>query len=450
MRFPTFPSSVGPYVSDIQRSSRRMLPYWTSAALTALMAVLFSHAFNWSEKTAFSWIETHPAWGFFILPLALIISTSLAQYISSYASGSGIPQLLAALEISRRPDSIVNKLLGFRMIVIKFIGTCICVVGGGIVGREGPLLQISAGIFYLTQKIWPRIDPKSAAPNLQSMILAGGAAGLASAFNTPLGGIIFAIEELAKVHISQVRIYVFHAVIIAGILAQAVLGNYLYFGKIQIPSPASQEIFPLILASAFIGILGALFAKLLIKLLDLRSKLGNKTKYLMTIILGLLAATVIFFFGRNAAGSGREVIVHLLSESDSTASFSLGFIRGFGNLMAYASGVSGGIFAPALSTGAALGSWLSGFGPGFSHQVWILAGMVAFLTGLSRTPFTSLILVLEMTDSHNVIISLMLASIIAQSAARLIDPISFYENMAYRIIYGKPPEKNYGIEQEPE
>jgi H+/Cl- antiporter ClcA len=449
MNIQTIPDSLGPHVSNIHQSTRKMMPYWISAAITALFSIFYARAFGWSEKLALSWTQAHPLWAFIIVPTALLTSMALVQIFSPEAAGSGIPQLLAAVEVGRQEPMLVDRLLSFRMIIVKFVSSCLCVAGGGIIGREGPMLQISAGIFNIVQKIWPKIDRQYAAPNAQSMILAGGAAGLASAFNTPLGGIIFAIEELAKVHISQIRTYVFHAVIIAGILAQAVLGNYLYFGKITFLPVALSEIFPLVLGSALIGIAGALLAKLMIWLLDWRAKLKPITKYIMTAVLGILVATVIYSYGgRDTAGSGREVIIRLLAEADSTAPFSLSLVRGFGNLLTYSGGVAGGIFAPALSTGAALGSWFSSFDQSFNHHVWILAGMIAFLTGLTRTPFTSLILVLEMSDSHNVIISLMLAAIIAQSAAKLIDSISFYEQMSYRIIHGRPPEKNQPLHTE--
>ncbi len=430
------------HLNTIQNSSLRILPYWISAATTALFAVIFARVFAWSESLAYAWFDSNSLWIFILLPTAVLTSAGLAHWISPRAAGSGIPQVLAALEVSHTRNPVLESLLSFRMIIVKFFGTCISVAGGGITGREGPMLQISAGIFYLVHRLWSKIDPRSNPPNLNSMILAGGAAGLASAFNTPLGGIIFAIEELAKVHISQIRTYVFHAVIISGLLAQAILGNYLYLGKLQVAVPQIYETLVLVFACALIGFLGALFGTAAVYFYDFRSQLNVKSKFLMTFFLGLIVATGVYFFGRNGIGSGREVIVHLLTESTPTASFSLAMMRGLGNLLTYAGGVVGGVFAPALSSGAALGSWLSSFFPAANHQVWILAGMIAFLTGLTRTPFTSLILVLEMTDSHNVIISLLLAGIVAQSAARLVDSVSFYEHVAYRIIHGRPPDKN--------
>jgi H+/Cl- antiporter ClcA len=134
-----------------------------------------------------------------------------------------------------------------------------------------------------------------------------------------------------------------------------------------------------------------------------------------------------------------DVITELLLQKNAASDLSLPLARVLGNLFTYCAGVIGGVFAPALSAGASLGSWMGGYIPNSDLQIWVLMGMVAFLTGLSRTPFTSLILVLEMTDTHNAILVLMLAAIVAQSAAHIIDPISFYEHMAHRIVHGKAP-----------
>ena len=423
-------------ITQIQSSSVRMLPYWIGAAITAGLSILFAKAFGASEDFALFWFRENSILVFIFAPVALLASTCLAIYFSPLAAGSGIPQLLAAVETSKTSTNpLLEKILGTRVIIAKLIGPCLCALGGGSTGREGPMLQIAGSIFYGIQRRWPE---KYLKPNLQSMILAGGAAGLASAFNTPLGGVIFAVEELAKVHVSQVRTYIFHSVIIAGLLAQAALGNYLYLGKLPSIYSSISELFPLMLGSILIGALGAIFSLATVWVLDWRVQQSLKLRILMTVFCGLGFASLAYFFGESTIGSGRHLILELLSRPAS-ASWSLGFLRGFGSFLTYISGCIGGIFAPALATGAAFGSWMSGVVDPANPQIWILAGMVAFLTGVTRTPFTSLILVLEMTDSHNVIITLMLSAIAAQSVAKLIDPISFYEHMSHRIIKAHEP-----------
>src|SRR5207237_732434 len=154
----------------------------------------------------------------------------------------------------------------------------------------------------------------------------------ASAFNTPLGGVIFAIEELAKVHISHVRTYAFHAVIMAGMIAQAVMGNYLYFGRIAVVFIQLHEIFPLILATAFIGFMGAVFGRAVVACLDFRARQTVLFRAIFTILFGLLVAAMSVYFGKLGIGSGRGVIIDLFNSHGAQAQFWLGPLRGLSNL----------------------------------------------------------------------------------------------------------------------
>ena len=429
MKFPETPS-FRPTLSAVQSFSIRILPYWIAAGVTALISIFYARIFRWSEEHAFEWLQAHPALAFITLPLALLISSQLASRIAPFASGSGIPQVMAALEIGKNDSPALKSLIGVRIVLVKLFGSCISVLGGGATGREGPTLQIAAGVFHAIEKRWRKIaklDP-------QSMILAGSAAGLASAFNTPLGGVIFAVEELAKVHISHVRTAVFHSVLIAGILTQAVLGNYLYLGRVTLESgPLINKIY-LALAMALVGGVGAMFSLGLVRFGEWRSQLAEKWKIVFAITCGLLAATLFYFVGANAIGSGRDVIVKLLTESGEKVPLALAFTRMLANFVTYVSGAIGGVFAPALSIGAAIGGWSAQMVEGANPQIWVLGGMVAFLTGVTRSPFTSMILVLEMTDSHGVILDLMMAAIFAQGFAKLVDPVSFYEHVSHRML----------------
>lgn len=433
-------SSIQLRALQLQASSRQMLPYWIGAALTALIAVIFARMFGEAEELSLHWMREKPNWGWFILPATLLISAEMARRWAPGAAGSGIPQLIAALETSTndKAKKFLNGLLGIRTIFVKFFGTCICILGGGITGREGPMLQIAAGTFYLIQKYWPqKLFPVALKP--QSMILAGGAAGLAAAFNTPLGGIIFAIEELANEHISVVRTAVFHSVIIAGLLAQAFLGNYLYFGSISEVNASFSETWLLLPAAAIIGSAGAFFGLAAFRILRWRSRLSVSNQVAMTLLCGLGIAFLLWWTGSQTMGSGRSIIVELLTHPDAPASWSLGLVRGLGNFLTYIGGVVGGIFAPALSTGAAMGSWFGQWSPTANPHLWTLVGMTAFLTGVTRTPFTSLILVIEMSDTHSAIFQLMVGAMAAQGAAKWIDPVSFYEHTA-RFLISKNPD----------
>jgi H+/Cl- antiporter ClcA len=414
--------------------SFRLTPYWIGGAITAVIAVLFTKIFALSEQLAFRWATDHPHWAWVVIPLGLLASWGTAHLFSPVAVGAGIPQLIAALKSLPEDNRIANRLLEPMVIPVKIVATCLCVAGGGVTGREGPMLHVAGSIFQAIHKVWPRQIEFGRKLDQSSMVLAGGAAGLAAAFNTPLGGIVFAVEELAKVHLSQARTYIFHSVVIAGLLAQAVLGNYLYLDRIRAGDGSFTDLLRIIPVALIVGLLGGLFSKGIVLFGDLRAKFPGWKKVAMTILCGLAVAVFFSWRGLEALGSGREVIIELLRNPNREGAWALAIVRGFGNFFTFAGGVVGGIFAPALATGASLGAWLAPLFSDTNGQLFVLVGMVSFLTGVTQTPFTSCVLVLEMTDGHGVIFSLMTAAICSLGAAKLIDSHSFYEHASERWI----------------
>jgi len=406
------------------------LPFWIAAGITALVSVWYNQLFRICED----WVLAHASqpWILITAPLAVLASFLIGHFTAKEAAiGSGIPQVIAAVELSETNHSYLRRLLGFPMLFAKIIGSCVCVIGGGVSGREGPTLQVSTAIFYQLSRFWPKGIPK---PQLPAMILAGGAAGLASAFNTPLGGIVFAIEELSKTHISVVRTAVFQAVIIAGILAQLFLGNYLYLGNSNFGVFPYSVIFQTILIAILVGAVSGVFAEALYRVTRWRSSKGFWVKVAMTLFAGALLSLTIWICGPHTLGAGKTVMVELLNNPDNASGPLLPAARIFGNFFTYIGGVVGGVFAPALASGATLGQYLSQLFGFANVKLMIMVGMVAFLTGITRTPFTSFVLVLEMSDSHEIILYLMLSSIVANVAARVLAPKSFYEQAAHDLI----------------
>lgn len=405
------------------------LPFWISAGVTALVAVCYTQVFKVCEDFSLS-LGTSP-WVYVTAPLGVLLSFLIGHFFSKEAIGSGIPQIIAAVELSTTDNVYLKKLLSVRMMVIKIIGSCVCVAGGGVSGREGPTLQISTALFYQVSRLWPKRLPQ---PALPSMMLAGGAAGLASAFNTPLGGVVFAIEELSKTHISHVRTTVFQAVIISGFLAQMILGNYLYLGDSKFGPLPYQVLYQTVFIAGIVGITSGLFAESLYRLTSWRGKKSFTFKVLMTLFCGGLLSLTIYLCGPQTLGSGKLVMVDLLENPQLEASPYLFLGRVFGNFFTYIGGVIGGVFAPALASGATLGQFLSQLFGFPNVKLMAMVGMVAFLTGITRTPFTSSILVLEMSDSHEIILYLMLSSLVANVTARLFAAKGFYEQAAHGII----------------
>lgn len=401
------------------------LPYWIAAALVALVSALYMKMFSFAEEWSLEHVTSY--WIFILPTVGIVGSMTMAYFFSKESLGTGIPQVIAATELAPTKNSYLDKLLGLPVLIVKPIASTFCILFGGVTGREGPTLHISGSVFYLVTKYWPK---KLAQPSLSSMVVAGGAAGLAAAFNTPLGGIAFAIEELSKAHLSQMRTTIFQAVIISGILSQILLGNYLYFGSIPTNVESSSALWQTVFLAVIIGAAAGLFSRTILAI----TKWNGNKKYVhrlgFAVLCGMLLSGVIYICGPNTLGAGKSVIVQIVN-GEIAPSFTLVIGRIFGNIFTFCGGVVGGVFAPSLASGAALAQWLTDSFSFTSPHLMIMVGMTAFLTGVTRAPLTSFILVMEMSNSHDSIMYLILSSLVANSVSKLILHTSFYEQIAH-------------------
>ncbi len=406
------------------------IPFWIASVITGLVAVAYARLFVLAELVTSKVVHWH-AWLLFVLtPVCFLLAWWLVKRFAPYSRGSGIPQVAAAIEISSpRSEKKLDKLLSIKVIVVKVVSSLVMAMGGGAIGREGPTIQIAASVFRKVNQLLPEWWPKVAKRN---MIITGAAAGLAAAFNTPLGGIVFAIEELTKTHFSYYKTAIFSSVIIAGLTAQGILGPYLYLGYPKIGSLSGYIFFAVILVAILTGLFGGIMSKTILLLFKWKRSFKGKYHHLLYVLgCALLIATLAYFFNIDTLGSGKDVMERVLFTQDKYSGWQTPFLRMVGPVISFTTGASGGIFAPALGAGAGVGSWVSSWFQ-FSEtntNLLILAGMVGFLTGVTRSPFTSAILVLEMTNEHNVIFHLILAAMVASVAALIVDKHSFYDHL---------------------
>lgn len=417
----------------LKKNLLQALPFWVASLVTGLIAVLYARLFAIAEKGTAWIIHGHAWWLFVITPVCFVTAWWLVQRFAPYARGSGIPQVMAAIELATpKYNEKVNKLLSLRIIVVKIISSLVMVLGGGIIGREGPTIQIAGSVFRKINQWLPAWWPKISKRN---MIMTGAAAGLAAAFNTPLGGIVFAVEELTKTHISYFKTALFTAVIIAGLTAQGLLGPYLYLGYPDVSNLSGYIFFAVILVAILAGITGSAMSKLILLIFRWKARFRFTHQHVLYLVAcALIVAAIAFFIDQRMLGSGKELMTTTLFTHDKYTAWYMPLLRTAGPVLSFTSGAAGGVFAPALSAGAGIGSAMAGWmhlsDP--NANLLILAGMVAFLTGVTRTPFTSAILVLEMTDRHNVIFHLMLAGMVASLVAILIDKHSFYDHLKHQ------------------
>lgn len=405
------------------------IPFWIGSVITGFIAVMYAKIFAWGEKLLEIILHWHDWMIFIIAPIGFVISWWLVKEFAPNAKGSGIPQVMAAVELANpKEHTKIRSLLSLKIIFFKILSSVILVIGGGAVGREGPTIQIAGSVFRKVNEYLPHWWPKISKKN---MIMTGAAAGLAAAFNTPLGGIVFAVEELSKTHINYFKTALFTAVIIAGLTAQTFAGSYLYLGYPKTNDVSLMVMFPIVLVAGIAGILASQLSVTMLKMNDWKKRKlkTDRSNVLFLVGCALFIASIAYFINQEVLGSGKEIMQRVLFTKDKHEDWYVPILRMVGPALSFTSGGAGGIFAPALAAGASIGSVISGIihlSPNETNVV-ILGGMVAFLTGITRAPFTSAIIVLEMTDRHSLIFHLMLAGMVSSILSILVSRHSLYD-----------------------
>jgi H+/Cl- antiporter ClcA len=420
---------------NLKRSVLQAIPFWVASVIVGLMAVAYTKLFIYAEDiTAFVY-DKHTFFLFALSPVCFVAAWWLVYRFAPYARGSGIPQVMAAIQLSSpKTNAMVEKLLSFRIIVVKITSSLIMAIGGGAIGREGPTIQLAAAVYKIVYQVLPRWWPQIAKKN---MIVTGAAAGLAATFNTPLGGIVFAIEELTKTHFSFYKNAIFSSVIIAGLTAQGLIGPYLYIGFPKLDGLSSSIFLGVAFVAAIAGISGSGLGKLILFIFSIKSRFKFTWQHVAFVIgCAFMMVFLALVVNREVLGSGKDIMETTLFTKAKFVHWYTPLLRMAGPLFSFTTGAAGGVFAPALGAGASIGSVVAGWFKvsDIDANMLILAGMVAFLTGVTRSPFTSVILVLEMTNRHNVVFHLILAGMVASLVSVLIDKHSLYDRLKVQYV----------------
>jgi H+/Cl- antiporter ClcA len=269
------------------------------------------------------------------------------------------------------------------------------------------------------------------------MIIAGGAAGIAAAFNTPLAGIMFAIEELHRGLEQRLSGILIVAIVLAGIVSQALLGNTSYFGLVSFTGLKSplQLGWVLLLAIAC-GLAGGAFARLMLLVTDrngpIFSAFRNTHPIRYAAICGLLIALIGLIADGSTFGTG-YVETRNLFERDADVPWHFGIDKFFATLISYAAGVPGGIFAPSLAIGAGIGNNLAVLlADQLSTGTVLVLCAAGFLAAVTQAPITAFVIVIEMVSGYGLVIDLMVVSLLASVVSRALCP-PLYRTLAHRI-----------------
>jgi len=297
-------------------------------------------------------------------------------------------------------------------------------------GREGPSVQIAAGVMH-NLRLW---IPKTAKVSEHGLLIAGGAAGIAAAFNTPLGGIMFAIEELSKNSEKRSNGLILAAIILSGLMAVSIYGNASYFGVIHIENLSAALLYPALLVSISSGVLGGLFSRLLVVSLagtsnDWFTRLRARAPITFAAACGLLIVVMGISSSGATYGSGYAHTRALLENQGEDFYLYVPF-KFIATWLTTWSGVPGGIFAPSLAIGGALGRDIAQFTSYVNAPTLIALGMAGFLAAVTQAPLTAFIIVMEMVDGHALVLSLMTCALVSSGVSRLISA-PLYSSLAH-------------------
>ena len=406
--------------------ARRRIALWGGAVLVACVAILFAKASDYAFSLFARAISHSLWWAVLITPAIFALLVWLTEGIFKPTRGSGIPQVIAALD---RPDqNFRDHNLSLLMSLGKLILTTLALLSGASVGREGPTVHIGASIMYQFGRWFRFRDPY----DLSHFLLAGGAAGIAAAFNTPLAGVVFAIEELSGRFEHRFSGTLLTAVIVGGVVSLGLLGNYTYFGKIAAVLPLGKAWIAILLCGVTGGLLGGSFANTMLSVTEGKYRwLLLRKQYPIFFAAGCGLALVILaaICGIGAFGTGYHQARSLL-QGTPTVGNEFGLMKWVANLLSYIAGIPGGIFSSALAVGAGIGYNLSVFLPNADTHTIVLLGMCAYLTGVTQAPLTSAVISMELTDTGELLLPVLATVLLARTVSALVCRSPIYRGMA--------------------
>ena len=358
-----------------------------------------------------------------VTPFGFALSVFLANRFFPNSQGSGIPQAIAARTLS--DQTARGKLVSIRIAVGKVLLTLLGLLCGASVGREGPTVQVGASIMFALGRMSPRRQP--------GLILAGAAAGVAAAFNTPLAGIVFGIEEMSRAFETRTSSLIIAAVIAAGLTSLGLVGNYDYFGSSSATLRAGTDWLAIPLCGVAGGLAGGIFSRMIIEMARGFSggsgPLVKRYPIIVALVCGLGVALCGLASGDMVYGTGYAQVKAAL-ENGTPLPWDFGLLKFAATALSAISGIPGGIFAPSLATGAGIGSDVAQLFSNAPLSAMMLLGMVSYFAGVVQAPITAFVIVTEMTDNHGMVVPLMAAALIAHASSGLVCPEGIYHALA--------------------
>ncbi|VTZ26308.1 Chloride channel core [Methylocella tundrae] len=383
----------------------------------------------------------NPVYGCLLMIGIAAVATAFAAFMvrrmSPDAAGSGIPHVEAVIEVELPPAP-------FALLPVKFIGGVLAMGSGLALGREGPCVQMGATLAHLVGVLFRRDWP-----DRQALLAAGAGAGLAAAFNAPLAGAAFVLEELLRRFEMRNAVAALGASMSAIVVARLFTGAEPDFAVAALPYPDARDNLLCIGLGLFVGVLGALYNYLLLDALDIADRMKRTPVELRAGLIGAVIGALAWF-APSLVGGGDGLTQSLLNGATPFSLLPLLFvIRLFLSCASYAAGTPGGLFAPLLVLGAQMGFFFGALahpdltGPNAHAILFAVVGMAALFTAVVRAPLTGIILVTEMTGSSIALLPMLAACFSAMALATMLGSRPIYDSLKVRTLRlaGKKPPK---------
>ena len=406
-----FPNELKTYISLILAS-----------LLTVVAIDFFLYSSDYAQHLFKQLIASQPELSFAITPITFVLIVYVAKYFCHYVQGSGIPQLIAAND--SRNKTIRARLLSFRVAVGKIGFIFLGMLGGAPIGIEGPSIHIGGSIFYGFNRFL-KLKRKLL---IHSLIAIGGSAGLIVAFNAPIAGFLFAYEEIGRKLKKQALILIAAVSLLVYFLSLLYRGNIPYLANMSAYTIDYSLIWQLIPLAILAGIVGGLFSKATLYLIE---KFISHTKFrviLIASLLGLIIAAFNHLSKGQIAGSGREEVLLMLAGERLGVEFVL--MKYLSTLSSLASTIPGGLFMPSISIGAGIGAEIATYYTQINAEVIIMMAMIAYLSAVVRAPLTATFVILEMSASLTLIFPGLLVAFAANWVSKQIFTQPIYEALA--------------------
>ena len=387
--------------------------------LAGLAAVLFTLAINGTTHLLFGIAPSNLRYILVPTLMSLVTGFLLAKFFPE-ARGSGVPQIEAAYHLNQGE-------VPFRVAVGKFLTGVLCIGSGHSMGREGPSVQIGAGIASPIGK-WFHLSPA----RVQSLVPVAAAAALSAAFNTPVAAVIFALEEI----IGDMNATLLGSTVVASVAAviveRSILGNNPIFHvpAYHLVNPA--ELIGYLILGIAGGIVSLAFCKGLLHSRRLFARMPKWTKVLQPAMGGLIIGVILIFFPQ-VMGVGYQFVNQAMNGGLLLKTMLLlCLVKLVATIVSYSSGNAGGIFAPSLYLGAmaggAVGVLMHRFAPFPTGDpgAYALVGMGTLFAGIVRAPMTSVFMIFELTQDYQVLVPLMVANMISYLISKRYQPVPLY------------------------